>query len=134
MLPLQKGTARPVDSDHTLRERRANSASPVPLGPGIDDIEHVLTDVVGATGDGPNAIVEHFRLADDDVLLLCTNGLTDVVDDDRIADALASRRAPVEQCDLLVNLAVGNGAVDNVTVVLANYHVKRSETDGAQPD
>ena len=131
---FRKGLLVQLTRDHTLRERRGNSAFPVPLGRGIDDIEHVLTDAVGAAGDGPNAIVEHFRLADDDVLLLCTNGLTDVVDDDRIADALASRRAPVEQCDLLVDLAVSNGAVDNATVVLANYHVKRSETDAAQPD
>jgi serine/threonine protein phosphatase PrpC len=58
------------------------------------------------------------------VLLLCTKGLTDAVDDDRIANALAARRTPLEQCDLLVDMALRGGADDNVTVVLANYHVQ----------
>src|SRR5262249_11065264 len=66
--------------DHTLQERRATAPFPVPIGEAIDDVNHVLTHVVGAAADGPQAIVEHFRLANDDVVLLCTNGLTDVVD------------------------------------------------------
>jgi serine/threonine protein phosphatase PrpC len=66
---------------------------------------------------------EHFRLADDDIRLLCTNGLTDMVSDANIADALASRRTPQEQCNLLVGAALANGGTDNVTVVLANYHI-----------
>jgi PPM family protein phosphatase len=114
--------------DHTLQERRATSPFPIPVGEGIDDVNHVLTDAVGAAVDGPRAIVEHFRLANDDVLLLCTNGLTDVVDDDGIASALASRRTPVEQCDLLVDMALSRGAADNITAVLANYHVERVRT------
>jgi protein phosphatase len=118
--------------DHTLEERRAISPFPVPVGQTIGDINHALTDVIGATVDGPKAIVEQFRLADDDVLLLCTNGLTDVVEEDSIANALASRRTQAEQCELLVDRALANGAVDNITVVLANYHVQRLETDTAR--
>jgi protein phosphatase len=66
----------------------------------------------------------HFRLADDDIVLLCPNGLTDMVSDANIADALASRRTPQEQCDLLVAAALANGGTDNVTIVLANYHIR----------
>jgi len=36
---------------------------------------------------------------------------------------MASRRTPQEQCDLLVNAALANGGTDNVTVVLASYHI-----------
>jgi serine/threonine protein phosphatase PrpC len=46
-----------------------------------------------------------------------------MVSDAHIADALASRRTPQEQCDLLVGAALANGGTDNVTVVLANYHI-----------
>jgi PPM family protein phosphatase len=131
---FREGLLVQLTRDHTLEERRATSPFPVAVGQTIDDVNHVLTNVVGTAVDGPRAIVEHLRLADDDVLLLCTNGLTDVVDDDRIANALASRRTQREQCDLLVDMALGNGTVDNVTVVLANYHVQRFETEGSQPD
>jgi PPM family protein phosphatase len=109
--------------DHTLQDRRATSPHPIPVGQVIDDAQHILTNVVGAGVDGPGVIVEHFRLADDDCLLLCTNGLTDVVHDEAIADVLAARRTLPEQCDLLVDLALANGADDNATVVLLNYHI-----------
>jgi serine/threonine protein phosphatase PrpC len=56
------------------------------------------------------------ELLDGDTLLLCTNGLTDVVSDERIAEVLAYRRAASEQCALLVDLAVRDRTPDNVTV------------------
>ena len=65
--------------DQTLRERLATSPHPTPVGQAIEDAQHLLTNVVGAGLNSPRVIVEHFRLADDDTLLLCTNGLTDVV-------------------------------------------------------
>jgi serine/threonine protein phosphatase PrpC len=42
---------------------------------------------------------------------------------DEIANALASRRTPQEQCHHLVTAALVNGGDDDVTVVLANYHI-----------
>ena len=77
---------------------------------------------MGANTAATGVIVEQFRLADDDCLLLCTNGLTDMVPDDQIADLLASRRTPNEQCDQS-DAALAKGGKDNVTVVLANYRI-----------
>jgi len=57
-----------------------------------------------------------------------TNGLADMVSDAHIADALASRRTPQEQCDL-VGAALANGGTDNVTVVLANDHIPSPRAD-----
>jgi protein phosphatase len=122
---FRDGVLAQLTLDHTLRERLANAPYPypIPVGQAIEDVKHILTHAVGAGRSGPAVIAEHFRLADDDSLLLCTNGLTDVVDDEAVADVLASRRTPGEQCDLLVDLALANGAEDNTTVVVVNYHV-----------
>ena len=60
---------------------------------------------------------------DGDCVLLCTNGLTDMLDDDRIAEVLALRREPGEQCAMLMDLANRAGGGDNITVVLAEYHI-----------
>ena len=120
---FRNGILVQLTRDHTLRERLSTASHPVPVGQAIDDVRHILTHAVGAGANGPGVVVEHFRLASDDTLLLCTNGLTDVVQDDAIADVLASRRTQSEQCDLLADLALTNGAEDNATVVIANYRV-----------
>jgi PPM family protein phosphatase len=114
--------------DQTLRDRLTTSNHPIPIGQAIEDVRHILTHVIGAGSNGPGTIVEQFRLGDHDTLLLCTNGLTDAVSDDAIADVLAARRTPSEQCDVLVDLALSNGAEDNATVVIADYHVSAAET------
>jgi len=120
---FRRGLLVQLTRDQTLRERRSTSSHPIPVGQAIEDDQHVLTNVVGAGPSGPGVIVEHFRLADDDTLVLCTNGLTDVVTDEAISDVLASRRTPDEQCDQLVDMALTNGIGDNATVVIANYRV-----------
>jgi protein phosphatase len=120
---FRKGLLTQLTRDQTLRERLAESRQPTSVGQGIEDGSHILTSAIGATAETPRIIVEQFRLEDDDTVLLCTNGLTDMVTDEDIADTLASRRAPEEQCDLLVDAALTNGGHDNVTVVLANYHI-----------
>jgi serine/threonine protein phosphatase PrpC len=120
---FRKGVLTQLTRDQTLRERLAESRQPTSVGQGIEDGEHILTSAIGANAETPRIIVEQFRLEDDDTLLLCTNGLTDMVTDEEIADTLASRRAPEELCNLLLDAALTNGGHDNVTVVLANYHI-----------
>jgi protein phosphatase len=79
--------------------------------------------VLGVRSEGPIVAVDHIRLVDGDAVLLCTNGLTDMVSDNEIADLLLLRRTPAEQCDALIDMALANGGKDNVTVVLANYQI-----------
>src|SRR4030095_12533940 len=119
----------PLTRTHTRRERGPMSPYPIPIGQAIEDASHLLTHAIGADSGTPGVIVEHFRLADDDSLLLCTNGLTDIVSEEAIADVLAARRTQTEQCDLLVDMALASGTVDNVTVVIANYRMPPMQTD-----
>lgn len=53
-------------------------------------------------------------------LLLCTDGLTNMVDDGSIADLLGAGDAQ-EACDGLVDAALDNGGIDNVTVIVAVF-------------
>jgi PPM family protein phosphatase len=109
--------------DHTVEQQFADPRRPAVAGARAQDLGHILTDVVGAAGGASVVDIEQFKLKDGDTLLLCTNGLTDVVDDDRIAEMLALRRRPAEQCALLADLATERGARDNVTVLLAQYQI-----------
>jgi protein phosphatase len=120
---FRNGQLTQLTRDQTVRARLADAPQPTPVDRALEDAQHVLTNAIGMSATGPNVMVEHFRLADDDSVLLCTNGLTDVVSDSDIANTLASRRTPDEQCDLLVDAAVAAGGTDNLTVVLLNYRV-----------
>ena len=67
--------------------------------------------------------IKRWKLADGDRLLLCSDGLTDMVDDDHIAEVLAREAGSDETCRLLVESALENGGKDNITVVLARYGI-----------
>jgi protein phosphatase len=61
--------------------------------------------------------VAHFDLSAGDRLLLCTDGLTNMVDDKGIA-LLLGKGDPTEATDALVEAALGNGGIDNITVIV----------------
>ena len=53
------------------------------------------------------------------VLMLCSDGLTDPIDDDELAQMLGSGAALSEIAETLVYMAENLGGKDNITVVLA---------------
>jgi protein phosphatase len=122
------GLLTQLTSDHTLQQHFLTSRHPASVGEANEDQRHVLTDVLGGRPD-PGVLVERFQLMNDDWILLCTNGLTDMVEDDVIAEVLASPRSPLDQCDLLIDLALASGGEDNVTAVLAHYTVPAPDRD-----
>jgi PPM family protein phosphatase len=129
---FRKGVLTQLTRDQTLRERLATTPQPTPVGRAIEDLRHLLTNAIGGDSNSPGVRVEQFRLFDDDSILLCTNGLTDMVSDDEIADVLSARRTPAEQCDFLIDLALANGGTDNVTVVLGNYEIPDLQEEQAE--
>ena len=54
-------------------------------------------------------------------LLLCSDGLTDMVADDAIAHELARAERAVDAVDALMQAALDAGAIDNVTLMVAAY-------------
>ena len=88
------------------------------------DLAHILTNTVGMRGPlGPTIDLERFQLSDNDCVLMCTNGLTDMVDERQIAEVLASERSPDDQCRSLVDLAMVLGGDDDVTALVARYRI-----------
>ena len=122
---FRDGELLPLTADHTIAGRNANGPQPQPVPRSSQDLQHILTDTLGGKAALPEILIEHFRLQDGDRLLLCTNGLTDVLDDDRIAETLSCRRRPQEECRALVDLAASRGGEDDVTVVLADYRIPK---------
>src|SRR5690606_806300 len=78
----------------------------------------LVTRVLQGSDVAPSATV--IPVAAGDRLLLCTDGLSDVVDDSTIGQTLAGHQEPRECAEQLVKLAHQAGAPDNVTVVIAD--------------
>ena len=91
----------------------------------VHHLRHVLTRALGELGHNVEADVHRVRLADGDQVLLCTDGLTDMVDAAGIGGVLRQAATAADACRALVDLALANGGKDNVTVVLARYRFVR---------
>jgi protein phosphatase len=84
-------------------------------------MQHALTQALGEGSRTVKPQVQRLQLMDGDCLLLCTDGLTNLVDDDQIAATLAGGEAAEATCRRLVELALERGGDDNVTVVVARF-------------
>jgi PPM family protein phosphatase len=79
---------------------------------------NVLASAVGARDMTP--AVSDLEVQQGDMLLLCTDGLTKHVSEERIAEVLDGAESAEAACRKLVDLALEDGGTDNVTVVVAN--------------
>ncbi|MDE6129467.1 MAG: SpoIIE family protein phosphatase, partial [Lachnospiraceae bacterium] len=60
----------------------------------------------------------HVSLSKGDIVLMCSDGLTNMLDDEEIRMILNGQRDIVEKAEQLVKAANNNGGRDNITVVL----------------
>ena len=83
-----------------------------------------LLNCIGGGAEG-NLVVEDIthRLMDGDMLLICSDGLTDMVPDDVIEHVMSTTENPAEE---LYRMACQNGGRDNVSIVVARYSVEMS--------
>ena len=70
-------------------------------------------------------IFEHSFLPGD-VVLVCSDGLTDLVNRQGITEVLSQNISMEEKAQLLIDRANASGGKDNITVGLATYHAKPS--------
>ena len=85
-------------------------------------VKRGMYDVLAsAVGNDIAPAVGVLDLAPGDALLLCTDGLTKHVADDRIAELLGASSDAESACTALVQAALADGGRDNVTVVVARF-------------
>lgn len=88
-------------------------------------LRHMLTRAVGAEPEVETDITIH-ALAEDDTFLLCTDGLTKMLDDTMIRSILRQHSPDLLQgCRALVNAANTQGGEDNTTVILVKNNLTK---------
>src|SRR5262249_34721328 len=115
---FRQGRLQRLTQDHTVAQSLADlgliSTDEIPMHGG----RHVLTNVIGAGGGHVHVDLLALRLADGDQLMLCTDGLPDMVSEDAMTKALRESKSAAEACRALVDMALDGGGKDNVTVVV----------------
>lgn len=119
---LRRGGLNRLTRDHTVAQEMADHGS-IPLEAVPPRYRHVLTQAIGVRETGGEPDVHRLTLEDGDRLLMCTDGLTDMVDDGGIALLLKSADSSEAACRSLVDLALERGGRDNVTVVVATFRI-----------
>ena len=108
--------------DHTLAERLVANGIAKSVDDGsVADFRSVLINCLGGDFDDVDVDVCHVPLRDGDQLLLCTDGLTDMVSEDDIARILSATRTAQATCQSLISAALDGGGNDNVTVVFGRW-------------
>ena len=106
-----------VTRDQTLGQDMADAGLPVRTAKGF---RNVLTNSLGGTADEVQAQLYQIEIGPGDRLLLCTDGLSDMVTDSQIAEVLEDAPTAQAACDRLVEQALNGGGKDNITVVLCD--------------
>lgn len=79
--------------------------------------KNVLTKALGTNSD-IDVMVNTLNLSKDDFILLCSDGLTNMVSDENILNIVKEEDSLEIMKDRLLTLALENGGVDNVTFIL----------------
>jgi protein phosphatase len=85
----------------------------------VSRFRHMLINSFGGETDAVKAQIHEVHIDIGDQILLCTDGLTDMVNDEGIASILQASASPQSACNNLIGAALQGGGNDNVTVVLS---------------
>jgi len=85
-------------------------------------LRHMVTNVVGGPEEGIFVEAHAVELQAGDVLLICTDGLTEMVSNDQIAKVLREVPDPEAACQRLLKEANEAGGRDNITIVISRFN------------
>ncbi len=113
------GEVNQLTVDHSVVQELVDAGELPPERARFHPQRHIITRAIGA----PEAIQPDFWLipiAGGDRLMMCSDGLTSEVGDDRIGDQLLSAADPQQAAEGLVAAALAAGGKDNVTTVVVD--------------
>ncbi len=114
---LRGGVLEQLTEDHSLVQEMVRSGMLTEAEAQASFNKNLITQALGIEPEVRPRVLEG-ELADGDLFLLCSDGLSDFVDDGRIAETLAAGGGLEATAGRLVDLANEAGGADNITVVL----------------
>ena len=105
--------------DHSLVEEMVRLGGIKPEEAKHHPDKNIITRAIGAKDSVEVDFYEH-RLKKGDIILMCTDGLSNMVEDEELFHIVQGGRDIVESAESLVETAKENGGTDNIGIVLVD--------------
>ncbi|MBR2916938.1 MAG: Stp1/IreP family PP2C-type Ser/Thr phosphatase [Clostridia bacterium] len=117
---IEKSSITQLTSDHSIVQKLVDSGAITPEEARNHPEKNIITKALGTEPMEEYDIYE-FPVREGDRILLCSDGLTDMIYDEDIKNIVLSPLSPEEILSALVEKAKENGGRDNITVVLIGF-------------
>lgn len=116
---FRQGVLKCLTSDHSVSGQLLAAGEITASEARNHPQRHILTRALGTAGQPQVEVLSH-QVQTGDIVLVCTDGLSDLIAGEEIAAELSDEGKTIEQhASFLIDMAYQRGAPDNVTVVLA---------------
>lgn len=117
---LRDGELDQLSTDHTFVQRLVDSGRITQDEAAVHPRRNVLMRVLGDIDSAPEIDTTMLSTANGDVWLMCSDGLSSYVSDDKIRSILKANPNPKDAANRLIKESLDHGAPDNVTVVVVS--------------
>ena len=118
---LRGGKLYQLTTDHTIVGELLRNQVITPENAANHPMRNIVTNTVGGATPGVEAEVHKLPLEPDDCMLLCTDGLTNMVPGEEITGILLADADPAVACAHLIERANALGGNDNITALVARF-------------
>jgi PPM family protein phosphatase len=128
MYLIRDGILEQISRDHTLAEDQIERGIMSRDEVRDSQLRHILSSVIGVDGR-IRVYMDELAAIPGDIVLLCTDGLTAVMDDEEILARVLERGVGPDTLDKMIDEANARGGPDNTTIILAVFEEEPDEDD-----
>ena len=118
---IRGGVIEQITDDHTIVSEQVARGMMTREEAARSDMRNILSRALGVAPE-VDVDMEELTVSEGDQLVLCSDGLSELISDDEILAEVRSSKRPELACNELVNLANQRGGEDNLTVIVAYLH------------
>jgi protein phosphatase len=118
---IRGGVIEQMTDDHTIVSEQVARGMITREDAARSDMRNILSKALGIAPE-VDVDMEELTVSEGDQLVLCSDGLSELISDDEILSEVQSSKRPEIVCDELVDLAIQRGGEDNITVIVAHLH------------
>ena len=119
---LRSGKLQALTKDHSLVARLVESKQIDPEDVYTHPQRNLIYRSLGAGHKNIEVDIFHETLRPGDTLLLCSDGLWEMVHDPELSKVLSEKASPQQICNTLIDMANANGGEDNISAVVVHVN------------